>query len=348
MKIALIGFGFIAQKGHLPTYQSCDDLHLTAVVDPVLERREVALKLCPGIHVYESIEDLFQDKGDDIDLVDICSPNAFHLDATRKALAANKHVLCEKPLAIDAKNFEEISQFAKAQNCLLYPCHNYKFAPSVQRAAELIQSGKIGAPLFASFQVFRVSHARGVPEWQPHWRRNRPISGGGIAIDHGVHLMSIAHSLFGGFPTRVSAHIQNLGNDEYETENTALICLDWHPVLLQISLSWIGSARKSSFRVQGTLGEICIDNDDVILIDRHGNSQACIVLTDFDDPSHSSWFKAVIRDVQKHIQNRNFEPDSLLEAGLVAEAIEKAHLSSKNGGGWFPLETATSTLKLVV
>ena len=348
MKIALIGFGFIAQNGHLPTYQSCDDLRLIAVVDPVLERREVALKLHPNIDVYESIEDLLQDKGDDIDLVDICSPNAFHLDATRKALAAKKHVLCEKPLAIERASFEEISQFAREQNCLLYPCHNYKFAPSVQRAAELIQSGKIGDPLFASFQVFRVSHARGVSEWQPHWRRDRPISGGGIAIDHGVHLMSIAHSLFGGCPKRVSAHIKNLGNDEYETENTALICLDWHPILLQISLSWIGSARKSSFRVQGTLGEICIDNDDVTLIDRHGNYQACIVPTDFDDPSHSSWFKAVIRDVQQHIKTGNFEPESLLEAGLVAEAIEQAHLSSKNGGGWLPLEISNPRFKIAV
>ncbi|NJP20638.1 MAG: Gfo/Idh/MocA family oxidoreductase [Hydrococcus sp. CRU_1_1] len=270
MKIAIVGFGFIAQKGHLPTYQSRDDLNLRAVVDPVSARREEALKLHPGIRVYETLSDLLEDCPQEIDLVDICAPNVFHIPAARQALAAGKHVLCEKPLALNLAEFEDIKQLALEKRRLLYPCHNYKFAPSVVHAAKLVRSGAIGEPLYASFQVYRVSHARGVPEWQPHWRRDKAIAGGGIAIDHGVHAISIAHSLLGGAPKQVAAHIRNLGNDKDTnlTENTALICLDWESVLVQINLTWVGSVRKSSFRVQGTEGEICIDNDDVILIDK--------------------------------------------------------------------------------
>jgi predicted dehydrogenase len=340
VKIAIVGFGFIAQKGHLPTYQSRDDLNLRAVVDPVSARREEALKLHPGIRVYETLSDLLQDCPQEIDLVDICAPNVFHIPATRQALAAGKHVLCEKPLALNLAEFEDIKQLALEKRRLLYPCHNYKFAPSVVHAAKLVRSGAIGEPLYASFQVYRVSHARGVPEWQPHWRRDKAIAGGGIAIDHGVHAISIAHSLLGGAPKQVAAHIRNLGNDKDTnlTENTALICLDWDPVLVQINLTWVGSVRKSSFRVQGTEGEICIDNDDVILIDKNKNVTPCIVPTDFDDPSHSSWFSAVINDIQHHIATENYEPASLIEAGRVAEIMEKAHQSSTQGGGWLSLK----------
>lgn len=338
MRIAIVGFGFIAQKGHLPTYKSRSDLHLSAVVDPVPARREIALQLYPGIRVYETLKDLLQECPDEVDLVDICAPNAFHIPATRQALAAGKHVLCEKPLALNRAEFEQVRKLALDKRLLLYPCHNYKFAPSVVHAAQLIHKGEIGQPLYASFRVFRVSHAKGVPQWQPHWRRDKAIAGGGIMIDHGVHAISIAHSLLEGSPKRVSAHIKNLGDvDSNVTENTALFCLDWDPILVQISLTWVGSIRKSSFRVQGTEGEICIDNDEVILVDKNQSIKPCVVPTDFDDPSHSSWFEAVINDIQYHIANQNYEPASLVEAGLVSEIIEKAHQSSCQDGSWLSL-----------
>jgi predicted dehydrogenase len=107
---------------------------------------------------------------------------------------------------------------------------------------------------------------------------------------------------------------------------------------VQISLTWVGSVRKSCFRVQGTEGEICIDNDEVILIDKQQNIIPCTVPTDFDDPSHSNWFKDVIKDVEHHIAAENYQPMSLKEAAMVADVIEKSHRSSKNGGGWLDLE----------
>jgi predicted dehydrogenase len=338
MKIAIVGFGFIAEKGHLPTYISREDLQLTAVVDPAPERIKLAEKLYPNIRTFADIDELLNNYADEIDLVDICAPNYVHIDYSKKVIAAGKHVLCEKPLALNKLEFDAVKNYALAKNRLLYPCHNYKFAPSVVHAAKLIKDGKIGTPLFASFQVFRVTHAKGVAEWQPHWRRSREIAGGGIAIDHGVHAMSIAQSLLGGFPKRVSAHIYNLGNDPYDTENTAIFHLDWQPFFVQISLTWVGSVRKSCFRVQGTEGEICIDNDEVILIDKQQNIIPCTVPTDFDDPSHSNWFKDVIKDVEHHIATENYQPMSLKEAAMVADVIEKSHRSSKNGGGWLDLE----------
>lgn len=335
MKIAIIGFGFIAEKGHFPTYQKHSDLELVAVVDPTPARCEVAKQLAPHLKVYETLGELLAKE--EVDLIDICAPNVFHIPLTTQALQANKHVLCEKPLALNQAEFEAVKNLAQQQGLVLYPCHNYKFAPSVVHAAQLIKKGKIGQPLFANFQVFRVSHAKGVPQWQPHWRRDKDIAQGGIMIDHGVHAISIAHSLLGGNPTRVTANIKNLGENTNQTENTALFSLDWEQVLVQISLTWVGSVRKSSFRVQGTEGEICIDNDEVILIDKHQNQIPCTVPTDFDDPSHSSWFAAVIRDLESHIATKNYEPASLKEAGLVAQIMEKAHQSSHNGSGWLSL-----------
>ena len=125
LKVAIVGFGTVATSGHLPTYQSRSNIRVTAVVDPVELRQEVALKLIPGVNVYKSLIDLLQDCPQEVDIVDICSPPVFHAAALQQALEADKHVLCEKPLVLNTVELETVLQLAFTHRRLLYPCHNY-------------------------------------------------------------------------------------------------------------------------------------------------------------------------------------------------------------------------------
>ncbi|MDJ0554429.1 MAG: Gfo/Idh/MocA family oxidoreductase [Microcoleaceae cyanobacterium MO_207.B10] len=347
MRVAIVGFGLIAEQGHVPAYKARDDINLTAVVDPVTARRAAALRKYSNIRVYETFSDLLEEYSDEIDIIDICLPNALHVENVKQALAANKHVLCEKPLVLNKTEYNELVQIASQRQCILYPCHNYKFAPSIVHAAYLINSGEIGEPLFASFNIFGVGFQSGVPQWKPDWRKDKALAGGGIMIDHGLDAISVAQTLFGGSPQRISAHTRSLNEPDTQLEDLAIFCLDWENKLINISLSSIGSIPKASYRIQGTEGEISIENNDVFLSVKNKPVQHIFVPTYFDDPGHSNWYHGLIDNLLDCIKTKNTEPFPLMEAGLVLDIIEKANYSSNNGGSWMPLEFTAKSLQLV-
>ncbi|MGD1699493.1 Gfo/Idh/MocA family protein [Dapis sp. BLCC M229] len=347
MKVAIVGFGFSAEKGHIPAYRDRSDIHLTAVVDPVTARRAAALRQYQNIRVYETFDDLLEEYSDEIDIVDICLPNAFHMENVKRALAADKHVLCEKPLVLNKAEYYELVEIANQRKRILYPCHNYKFAPAIVHAAYLINSGEIGQPLFASFNIFGAGFQTGVPQWQPDWRKNKELSGGGIMIDHGLDAISVAQTLFGGSPQRISAHTRSLNQTEGQLEDLAVFCLDWEGKLINISLSSLGSIPKAYYRIQGTEGEISIENNDIFLSVKDRPVQHIFVPTYFDDPGHANWFNGLIDNLLDCINTGNTEPFPLMEAGLVLDLLEKANHSSNNGGSWMGLEFTAKSLQMV-
>lgn len=334
MKIAIVGFGFSAEKSHLPAYKNRSDIELKAVVDPVTARRAAALRQYPNIRVYEEFGDLIEEYSNEIDIVDICLPNTFHLESVKQALEADKHVLCEKPLVLNKGEYNELVNIANKRKRILYPCHNYKFAPSIVHAAELISLGQIGKPLFASFNIFGAYFQNELTEWKPKLPKNQELSDSGIMIDHGLDAISVAQTLFGGSPQGISAHIKNLNKTKSQLEDLAIFCLDWEEKLININVSSLGSIPKAYYRIQGTEGEISIENNDIFLSVKNEPVQKIFVPTHFEAPGHGSWFNGLIDNLLDCIKTENTQPFSLIEAGLILDIIEKANHSSHNGGAW--------------
>src|SRR5271169_6408493 len=93
---ALIGFGNVAVRAHLPIWEGSDLFRIVAVVEPDSERARLAAHMLPHADVYGETDPLFL-RGD-IDFVDICSPSGFHEELVETACRAGLHVFCEKPL----------------------------------------------------------------------------------------------------------------------------------------------------------------------------------------------------------------------------------------------------------
>ncbi|MEB3339747.1 Gfo/Idh/MocA family oxidoreductase [Okeania sp.] len=334
MKVAIVGFGFNAEKSHVPAYRNRSDIDLTAVVDPVTARRAAALRQYPNIRVYEKFGDLLEEYSDEIDIVDICLPNTFHLESVKQALGADKHVLCEKPLVLNKNEYHELVHIADERKRVLYPCHNYKFAPSIVHAAYLINEGKIGQPLFASFNIFGGGFQGTLPQNKRQSENNPELFGGGIMIDHGLDAISVAQTLFGGSPQQISAHIRNLNETDNQLEDLAVFSLDWEEKLINITVSSLGSMPKSYYRIQGTEGEISIENNDIFLSVKNQPVEQIFIPTNFDDPGHANWFNGLIDNLVDCINTKNTKPFPLMEAGLVLDIIEKANHSNHNGGAW--------------
>lgn len=180
-----------------------------------------------GIAKYTELDALIADP--DIDAVDICLPTNLHAPAAIAALRAGKHVLVEKPMALDAESCESMLAAARSADRVLMVAQVLRFFPMYQALSQLIASSGLGAPRFASFR-----RRCAAPAWSG-WLRDAGQSGGG-AFDLLIHDVDICLRLFGK-PERISANgYENLasGVDVIEAELSypagfsAFIAGGWH------------------------------------------------------------------------------------------------------------------------
>lgn len=332
MRGSLIGFGTIAM-GHLAAYQQMEGIiAIDAVVDPSPVRRQYAATIMPDLHIYESIAQLFS--AETPDFLDICSPPCTHDEYIFAGLSNNCHVLCEKPVWLATNSYAQIIPKIESGRTILYPSHNYKFSPILRSIKEIIQSGQIGQVMNGHFRTFRHGHALGVPEWNPHWRRIRSISGGGILQDHGPHSIYIACELCGRYPTAVSCITGSLKTDQYaDTEDTSLLVMHFDDNLqFAIDLSWAASFRNSYYAVIGSAGTVIVENDDLIHTSHDGQLLRRTISSDFNDPSHAAWFRDMLMDFMDVVIHPHRQWQLIEEACIVAMVIEHAYASAMRGG----------------
>jgi predicted dehydrogenase len=331
MKGALIGFGTIAM-GHLTAYEKVPDMTIAAIVDPTPERRTLAKSMYPTIGIYDSVDEAINEEG--IDFIDICSPPYTHHDYILAGLASKKHVLCEKPLLLGVQDFQGLSALIAQSNCALYPSQNYKFAPILQKVKRAVESSCFGAIVSGHFRTIRSGHAIGVPEWQPHWRRDSAISGGGILFDHGPHSIYMACHLLNQLPYAVSCLMGNLLKNGFaDTEDTVFMTLYFDDnVRFIIDLSWAGTFRHSYYAVYGSMENIIVENDQLCHTTQQAGCQRQLITSEFDDPSHKAWFIDMLSDFKGMIADQQRQELLLKEALLINLVIEQAYESAKSGG----------------
>jgi len=138
----------------------------------------------------------------DVDAVYLPLPNSLHLPWALRALSAGKHVLCEKPLALNAPEAQEMTEAARAARRLLMEAVMYRFHPRMQELAASVAAAEI-RHLYASFG-FRIDAPRNY--------RLRPELGGGALMDLGFYLADVARWLLGE-PERVEAVMRREGVD---------------------------------------------------------------------------------------------------------------------------------------
>ena len=203
IRIGLLGFGFMGKTHtfavrNLPFY--CGELPFRASIHGVATR---TLAKSETVAAEFGIP-LFTDHEDDliyspeIDVIDICTPNVLHTDTVRRALAAGKHILCEKPLADTLANAEEMATLAAKSNRICTVVFNNRHLSAVRRAKQLIEEGRIGRILSFDFRYLHNSCTD--PEKKAGWKQMAEVCGkGGVLFDLGSHIIDLAVYLCGGF-----------------------------------------------------------------------------------------------------------------------------------------------------
>lgn len=351
-KIAVVGYGFISGKGHVPAFLKRSDVEVVAVADICPARRELAKKDLPSARVYATYQELLENEKH-LDVVDIATPPYVHAEIAIAALSRGFHVLCEKPLAPTTAQAREMLRAAEANKRVLFPCHNYKHAPVVKVIEDAIKSGRIGEVTSVTLQTFRNTHAKGVKEWNTDWRRDFRLSGGGIAMDHGSHSFYLTFSWLAGLPISLTSKALKL-DSQWDTEDNLTVTLEFPGRrFAHAYLSWTAGMRKVIYTVQGTKGSVFVADDDAEIsvgfpnTGSHAGSgdhsvEKFTIESDWMDASHTKWFNSMFDKMLGCIERNEYVNDEIRESYACVEVIEKCYLSSKEGCRELKLEPVYS------
>lgn len=178
IKIGIVGFGKMGRIRALEIEKN-SNTELISIFDPNISTyHNKNIKICT------SYDELLQE---DMDAIFICTYNNVNAEYTKKALISGRHVFCEKPPAMNTAELQSVINEEKKSNLVLKYGFNHRLHYSIMEAKKLIASDTLGKMLW----MRGIYGKAGGIEYQKNWRSHTEISGGGILIDQGIHMLDL-------------------------------------------------------------------------------------------------------------------------------------------------------------
>jgi len=276
---AVIGVGI--GRAHLGGYAKSPDAKILAVCDINPERARAAATEFGVEHVFSDYREML--KLDHLDAVSVCLPNYLHAAVTIKCLRAGKHVMCEKPLAMNAREGERMVRAARESGKILMLAVNRRFQGETGLLKRFIDDGELGRIYFAKAGWLR---RRGIPRG---WFSVKQMAGGGPLIDLGVHMLDLAWYLMGRpKPVRASGVTYNEigargadmggwgvghGGGKFDVEDLAAGLVRFEGGrAIQLEVSWASHIERDRtfLDLYGTKGGATLEPQFRIFADRQG------------------------------------------------------------------------------
>ena len=198
----IVGAGAIAHK-FAAAVKNVEGAEVTAVASRSIERAREFADIQGVPNAFEGYEEMA--KSDLVDAVYIATLNAFHAPHTELFLKAKKHVLCEKPICINAKEARSITECAKENNVFLMEALWTRFLPAINEAQRIAKSGEIG-----EVRAVKAEFCFSCPP-MPNSRLYTPELGGGALLDVGVYGLNFVAAFLGTDPEEITS-ISNVQN----------------------------------------------------------------------------------------------------------------------------------------
>jgi len=247
----LIGAGDIARKRVAAALRDSANSALTAVSRARPELAESFATSVGAARWHTRWEDLVADPG--IDAVYVATPVHVHALHAIGAAEAGKHVLCEKPMAMNVAECDRMIAACRANGVRLGVAYYRHFYPVVHRIQQLLASGAIGDPVFIQMDAFeRFNPQPGEPRY---WFIQRAVSGGGPMFDFGCHRLELLLMLCG--PVRQVKGLTANVIFKREVEDTAVAVMQFERgVCATLAVTHAASEPRDTFRIFGTNGSI--------------------------------------------------------------------------------------------
>jgi len=244
VKVGIAGLGRSGWNIHARTLEKLSEKYEVAAVSDLMEerRREAVEKF--GCRAYSEFDSLIKDE--EIELVVVATPSHLHAPHSIKALEAGKNVVCEKPMASNLSEADEMIEAAKRTGKILTIFQNRRFAPDFLKVREVIQSGKLGRIVL--IKIFRHSFGR---RWD--WQTLKKF-GGGELRNNASHLIDQALQLLGENEPEIFCDLQRtltLGDAE---DHVKLILKAPEAPLIDIEVTRACAYPQEEWLVMGTRG----------------------------------------------------------------------------------------------
>ena len=244
---AIIGFGGMGKWHEDAIAQQIPELTIKGVYDVRPEAQQEAIE--KGLLVYGSAADIFADG--EIDLVIVATPNDSHKDYILGALAADKNVVCEKPVVLQASDLEEIIAASKTSKGLFTIHQNRRWDKDFRIAKTILADKEIGSPYFIESRV------NGSSVFLHGWRDYK-VNGGGMLYDWGVHLIDQVLLLIPEKVTSVGAHLFNVHSKEVDDNVKVFLTFEsGTSVMIEIATNcfitsprWHVSCANGTFKIE--------------------------------------------------------------------------------------------------
>jgi predicted dehydrogenase len=187
-----MGGGGIFEGAHLAGWKSIPDAQIVALADVDLERAKRIAGTLDVRHVFTDFRDLVRLE---LDAVDVCAPNQVHAPAVMAALRAGMHVICEKPLAVAARDVRRMGELADRKRLKLMTAQHQRWSAPAVAVKQWVEEGNLGSVYHARVRAMRRAWLPARPGFI-----DRRLSGGGPCMDIGVHALDLCMWLM-GFPT---------------------------------------------------------------------------------------------------------------------------------------------------
>ena len=237
VKIGIIGAGGIMREAHLPGYMSLgSEVEIVAMADVNPKNAKLTADRYGIKTILTDYKELLA--MDEIDAVDIATPNAWHTSITVDALKAGKHVLVEKPMALSVAEGEAMIAAEKKSGKILMVGLNCRFLPETKIFQKAIKAGALGEIYYAEATFLR---RRGIPGWGAF--TEKAASGGGPMFDLGVHVLDWSMYLMGlPEPVAVSgATYAKIGTQKHCAETAGY--WNWDPKKFEVEDLAVGMVR---------------------------------------------------------------------------------------------------------
>ena len=242
-RVGVIGLGDISSI-HINALEKLENVQICAVcdIDKTLNRKYSKYKF------YDDYREMM--KKEKLDSVHICLPHYLHFKVTKEAVEKGLNVFLEKPIGLDLKEAEELSEIEeKNENVKICVCLQNRLNRTFEKMTELIKSGEYGT----------VKGIKGIVTWsRPEeyynikpWRKKLEYAGGGVMINQTVHTLDLMQ-LIGGEIREIKGITANLGehNNDFEVEDTALAKINFKNGIKGIYFATVTYSENSSVELQ--------------------------------------------------------------------------------------------------
>ena len=253
IRFGIAGFGLHAVKRLMPGFDRAKNCRVTALSRRTGDAARASAAEYKIPLAFDSIAAMAASP--EIDAVLVTTPNSCHLADVLDVVSAGKHVLCEKPLGMNADECRQMVEAARKKDVQFGVAQVFRFNESVRKFREMVSSGKIGSPVFArsEFSFFAdPSHPRA-------WLYDAKIAGAGPIFDVGVHCIDTLRFVLGDEVRRVSA---SAGRDERsgDVESSAILTLEFSKGTIATVLVSYRAEYRTSLEIIAQQGVLRADD----------------------------------------------------------------------------------------